>query len=983
MNVRNKALILLISVMSLTLFAVILISRIIILKSFTNLEKQDVYCDINKIQSNFELQLDKFSGTSADWGNWDETYTFAKGHNYDYIKTNLSNEALSNIGINFLMIINRSNQVLAQRCISLPDANTIELPVALSEFLQQYKPYNKPDKFDIAFNGIAFISDSIPVYIAANPVLQSNQQGPSAGVIIIGRFIDNKEMESLYKLTQSEFTFIPTSKYDLNSKFHSYYSNISIENFLINYESTSLLYAYTLLNVINSTSPVLIELKHHRDIYLQGREAVAKMLLILVLTWIVFTILIIYFMNKVIVKPVFTISNEVIDIGNSNNFSKRITVKSNDELGQLASSVNLMISNLELSYKNLRKSQIQYHDLFDGMLSGVILIEIITDHSGKLEDFLIKDINPASERLLNFHRSDIIRKKVRDIFTPDEDAWLHRYAQTVFRENKMHIEDYIACVDKYFEIIAYSTNQKFIAIIFQDISDRIKAEKLLSKEKEHISLILQNIDDAVINTDTDGHVIYLNTAAENIIGNKLTNVIGSHINKLFTIKDARTMQEVENPINRVTKTIQAVTLEQDILLVTRNGQDKHIQCIATPIIENDNNFTGALLTLRDITEKRQLENELYKIRHIESLGVLASGIAHDFNNLLSGIFGYIELAKTNINNGKKASGYLVKAEKAYMRAGDLAGKLITFAKGGAPNKKRTVINQLLKDTATINFAGSNIKSEFIFDKDIWMCEVDTGQFSEALTNLMINAKQSMPKGGTVKFCTENLVLEKQSGIPLDKGLYIKILISDSATGIESSVADQLLDPYFATKEDNQGFGLSIAFTIIQRHSGYLTVNANPIEGNSFTIYLPAIKSEPSENSDIPVEIHRGKGTILLMDDEEYMLDMVSTMLEESGYKVFPCQNGNEALTIYNKSIEENIEFNGAILDLTIRGGLSGKDTAEQLLKINPDLPIIAYSGYSVDPIIASPTQYGFKAALKKPFTFIELREYVNSYFAEI
>ena len=388
----------------------------------------------------------------------------------------------------------------------------------------------------------------------------------------------------------------------------------------------------------------------------------------------------------------------------------------------------------------------------------------------------------------------------------------------------------------------------------------------------------------------------------------------------------------------------------------------------------------------DISDQKSAEDELLKARKLESIGILAGGIAHDFNNLLMAIVGNISLAKTLSDSPEDVYEYLSQAEKASKRAQHLTQQLLTFSKGGAPVKENANVFDLVKDTATFSLRGSNVSCVFDFPKDLWLANIDKGQFSQVIQNLVINADQAMPNGGTIEIKGENITISDcdpkvQKSIP--EGDYVKLSIKDQGIGISEENLQNIFDPYFTTKQKGSGLGLATTYSIIKNHDGRITVESQIGVGSTFILYLPVAtkKSAPVQET-IQEKYISGQGRILIMDDEKMIRDVAGMMLQQIGYTVDYAKDGYEAIEKYKKAQESGNGFNAVIMDLTIPGSLGGKETIQKLLEIDSNIKAVVSSGYSNDPIMADYHKYGFTGVIRKPYKIGELRKVLHDAIGE-
>ncbi|MEJ2032595.1 MAG: PAS domain S-box protein [Deltaproteobacteria bacterium] len=413
--------------------------------------------------------------------------------------------------------------------------------------------------------------------------------------------------------------------------------------------------------------------------------------------------------------------------------------------------------------------------------------------------------------------------------------------------------------------------------------------------------------------------------------------------------------------------------EIDYHITTPNGREKTIHSRGAVIVDPSGKPIFARGSAQDITHLREKENEMMKVAKLESLGILAGGIAHDFNNILTSILGNIELAQMALPRESKAAEKIAVAGRACERAKGLSQQLLTFAKGGVPIKKIHSLPDIIKEAAELALRGSNVKIDYSFPAVLRPAEVDETQFSQVVNNLVINADQAMPEGGTLEITARDVHLEEGNAQDLEPGKYIRIDFRDQGTGIPRKYFDRIFDPYFTTKEKSSGLGLAVCYSIIKKHGGTLTVNSTPGLGSTFSIFLPASEKEQMAPEAVPkkVESH-GVGRVLVMDDDETVLEIATEMLQHFGYQVKTVKDGTEALTAYETALKKGEAFDVSILDLTVPGGMGGKETVQRLLKIDPRARVIVSSGYANDPIMSDFAEYGFKGVIPKPYKLNEL-----------
>jgi two-component system cell cycle sensor histidine kinase/response regulator CckA len=363
-----------------------------------------------------------------------------------------------------------------------------------------------------------------------------------------------------------------------------------------------------------------------------------------------------------------------------------------------------------------------------------------------------------------------------------------------------------------------------------------------------------------------------------------------------------------------------------------------------------------------------------RIAVMEAVSTLAAGIAHDFNNILTGILGNIALAKMDLKPGDKSFENLARAERASLQARSLARQLLTFSKGGSLIKKTTSISELVKDTTMLALRGSKVVCRFSIPDDLWLVDIDEGQISQVINNIVINARQAMSEGGIMQIGVKNTSISPKQHLPLKEGRYVKISIKDQGMGIPDEYLEKIFEPFFTTKNKGTGLGLSTSYSVIKKHNGHITVESKVGIGTKFHIFLPA----SDESSAITVDeekAFRGKGKILVMDDQKMVRDTVGSMLKRIGFEhVEFARDGQEAIGLYRKAMKSSEPFDVIIVDLTIPGGMGGQEVINELCKIDPDVKAIVSSGYTTAPILSNPEKYAFKSALIKPYNIIQLSQ---------
>jgi PAS domain S-box-containing protein len=423
-------------------------------------------------------------------------------------------------------------------------------------------------------------------------------------------------------------------------------------------------------------------------------------------------------------------------------------------------------------------------------------------------------------------------------------------------------------------------------------------------------------------------------------------------------------------------------------IIAKNQEVRWIHNRTFPVTEPSGEIFRIIGLAQDVSERKKWEEESVRGAKLESLGLLAGGLAHDFNNLLTAIVGQLSLAKYDMEPSHPLFPKITEAEHASLRAQDIARQLLTFSKGGVPVKQVISLEDILEENVRLVLAGSKVKPVFKIPPGLWSVDIDVGQICQVIHNLVINARQAMGEGGECVIQGENLSKEEADRIFLNhppvgsSHEWVRIQIIDQGIGISRENLTKIFDPYFTTKSMGSGLGLATSYSIVKSHGGVLSVESEVGKGSRFSFVLPAISRPRPLKATEEGGVKFGHGKILIMDDELQIRKVLGEMVETCGYQCQTAKDGEEALSLFLQAKKMGDPFSAVILDLTIPGGLGGKDVINQLHGIDPNVRAIVVSGYSNDPVLANYQEYGFKGRVAKPFNLIDLSHVLNSVMQE-
>ncbi|GFO54284.1 hypothetical protein GMSM_12910 [Geomonas sp. Red276] len=513
-----------------------------------------------------------------------------------------------------------------------------------------------------------------------------------------------------------------------------------------------------------------------------------------------------------------------------------------------------------------------------------------------------------------------------------------------------------------------------VIVVVRDITARKESEEALKKNEEALKGMMEQMPTGVAWTDETGTFAYLNRCLIDWLGYTIEDVpaIEQLLVRAFPEATYRgTVREAWNRALLAARKGYGAIPPVEGTATCKDGSRRHL-IINIRLVHN-----RFLYIFTDLTRWEAMQSEILKTQKLESLSILAGGIAHDFNNILTGILGNLSFMGLLLDPSHPARQSLGYAEKASLRAAELAHQLLTFAKGGNPVKKAVSVKELVKESLSLALRGSNSKAVVELPEGIDCIEADEGQMNQVFNNVIINALQAMPGGGTLTVSGENVELGEDSGVLLPPGKYVKISFSDQGCGIAKEEVQRIFDPFYTTKAGGTGLGLASVHSIIGKHNGKVEVSSVIGEGTTFTFYLPACHRSPGDAAapDGDAEqVEAPRGRILVMDDEEAIRLLTGDILNHFGYEVVACATGEEAVHIHQEAVEEGKGFAAAIMDLTVPAGMGGKEAAKLILALDPEASLIVSSGYSNDPVMASHRDYGFQAAITKPYGWTEIRE---------
>lgn len=670
-----------------------------------------------------------------------------------------------------------------------------------------------------------------------------------------------------------------------------------------------------------------------------------------------------------ITDPILRLREATLKLGEKPPDDELEAIKSDDEIGDLYRTYHDISLNLNKTMSILRTARREWELTFDSVPDAVF----ITDKESK-----IIRLNLAAARLYKMKFTEIIGRPCYEVIHKNNTSFCpHQEFLNLEKTTREEIEDKEKSA--FFEIITTPlTDENGNVVgsvhIVTDITVRKTAEKALKESEQKYREIVENSMDMIFTFDLEGNYTSCNRAIEDITGYSRDEIIGANYKVFFVKEDAQKVNEAlrilydsgiplkENTYTILTKDKRNLTVKGNVSLIIKNGKK-----------------TGFLGTMRDVTEQQKLEYQMIRAEKLEALGTLAGGIAHDFNNILTSIMGNLNLAKLYPDNFKTIENYISKAETAVLGATGLTRQLLTFSRGGKPFMETVSIQPVIEEAASMALGKSSSSTcEMKYTENIKPVTADRGQILQVMTNLLINARQAMPGGGTIVVTVKNIFINSHHAIGnLPDGDYVSVSVDDEGVGIPQDNLTRIFDPFYTTKKEGSGLGLATCHSIITKHGGRIEVESRAGEGSVFTFYLPAAMGAPDKPEISKDTIIPGTGKILLMDDEKSIRELGAQILGKAGYEVDVAEDGEKAIELYVEARGAGRPYGAVIFDLTIPGGFGGMDAMKILREMDPGIKGIVISGYSQDPVMSNPEEYGFSAAIQKPFNVTRLTHVLN------
>lgn len=641
----------------------------------------------------------------------------------------------------------------------------------------------------------------------------------------------------------------------------------------------------------------------------------------------------------------------------------------------------------------LKDSESRYRALFQAMSSGVAIYQPIDQG----RDFLISEFNNAAERLTQTKRQDVLGELVSHVFPGVKAFGLFEVFQRVWRTGeaehfptKLYQDDRLS---SWYDNYVYKIDSGEIVAIFDDHTERKRSEFALQEIQRKHKIISESARDAIVIMDGAGQIAYWSKAGERILGYSEQEILGTPSIEILT--PGRLLESYQEEFLSFRSTGQSALIGKTIELNLKHKDGSEVPVeLSLSAAEIDQQW-HAICVMRDIRDRKQaerekskLEEQLRQAQKMDAVGRLAGGVAHDFNNVLTGIIGYSEVIQRSLSTVDPLSQHVAEIRKAAEKAAELTHQLLAFSRKQIIEPRVIQPNEILSNSKKMlaRIIGEDISLDFLPSDDLWRIRADPTQIDQIMVNLIVNARDAMPNGGTVNIETSNTTLDATSTefdlVNREPRDYVMISVTDTGCGMDKDILQYIFEPFFTTKEDSRGtgLGLAIVYGIVQQNEGLVSVYSEKGLGTTFRIYLPAVKEEVETDVEVaPSELPIGHETVMLVEDEEMVRRLSASMLEEQGYQVIVAENGAEAIVLAEKYMGDiHLLLTDVVMPI-----VNGSELFERIKETRPGIKALFMSGYTQEVVARRGVLERGIRFIQKPFTLEALAKKVRKALDDI
>ena len=935
----------------------------VILNNFEKLERAEADQNLDRAVDALDASVVGLSRVTSDYSSWDQAYNFVREGNPQFTKSEFPNEALANLKLNFVAIVDPSNRLLFTKGYDLQNLQVTAFPADLAKRLQAPSPLSHFTDPERRTAGIINLEKG-PALVVSQPILTSDNRGPIEGAVVMGRWLDAEEIESIGSTAHLDLDFVPLHSSELSSRDSAALIRLStaFPRLVAPIDSRTIV-AYHLLDDVDGKPAGVLKMSMPRDMYQQARISLIQFFVLLLAAAAAFTALTLFVIERRVLSRVANLSKDVAAVGESGDLAARVDIGGNDELADLSHSINQMLDALEKSQLEAAAQSARLRIMVERMPA----VLWTTDTELKFGISM-----GAGLQNLGHQTDEVSGTSLYDYFgTHDREyAPIAAHLRALRGESTSYVTTWMG---RTFESHTEPLRDAADAIIgvigiALDSTGRVLAEEALRESESGYRSIIQEAPYGICRCTVGGNFTLVNRALVRMLGFESEGqLLGLNIGTDI-FEESRDHSNFIEQLHSQNSTEGVETLWKQ-----RDGKSIIVRLAGRAVREARGQIAYFEMIAEDISERRQLELQLRQSQKMQAIGQLAGGVAHDFNNLLTVVKGHIELILNTMALTDPLFPRLDQVQKAANRASALTRQLLAFSRLQVLQPQILDLNGIVSGMIQMlsRIIGENIELVFRPGGVLGRVKADAGQLEQILLNLVVNARDAMPNGGQLAIETENVELDdsySQLHSLIKPGAYVMLAVSDTGCGMDASTQARIFEPFFTTKEPGKGTGLGLAtvYGVVKQSDGYIWVYSEPGQGTTFKIYLPLaadLVESPKAQAATPAPA-RGSETILLVEDEESVRNLVADFLKSSGHTVIEASEGEEAIRLAS-SQKQKIDL---LISDVVMPKLSGRELWNDLRKRLPTLKVLFISGYTDDSVVRHGVIDGDVAFLQKPFT---------------
>ena len=907
------------------LAALYAVSSRIVMGRFARLERADVVLNLQRARAALSADLDELDSKAGDWSTWDDAYTFMSGENPDFIAKNVSDQNFIQLKLDLMAFVDTSNRVVFTKGFDDNTQKSIEFPRSLLQRLTHHDMLVQHADANSRHDGLLLLPDSI-LLVASRPILNTQRDRPPNGTLVFGRYLESDEVKQLSQTTHNSLAFYRIGERNLPadvvaaSREASEPGGVAVRPL-----DDRRVAGYTVINDIYGEPALWLRLEMPRDIYAQGRLTMNYFLVALLVISVLF--------------------------------------------GTIAQALLQKVVFHRLARK---QSEQRYRAIVEQAAEGILLVDVDTQR--------VLETNASLQTLLGYSAAELQRFALRDFAlrdsaTDDECSLAYLMqkmdAMPVSGERQVRRKDGSwVCVEVNANLISSGESQ-ILCVVFHDVSERRKAEEELRQSEERFRLTVGQVHDyAIYMLDPQGRVATWNAGAERTKGYAAAEILGRHFSCFHTLEDIA--------VGRPEWVLRTAEYKGHALdegwRVRKDGSRFWAEAVLTAIRDERGQLRGFAEVTHDLTNRKQLEQQLLQSQKVEAIGRLAGGVAHDFNNILTAMIGYCQLTLDELKDDHPARANVVEIAAAAERAAALTRQLLAFSRKQTLQPKVLDLNAVVGDMDKMlrRLIGEDIELVTKLTPGIGSVKADPGQLEQVILNLAVNARDAMPSGGRLILETANTTLDEhyaQHHQEVKPGDYVVLAVTDTGSGMTDEVKSRLFEPFFTTKPQGKGTGLGLAtcYGVVKQSGGHISVYSELDRGTTFKVYLPRVNEAVTATPAAPsaATSRGGNETILLVEDDPAVRGLNARLLRAKGYSVIEAGNGEEALRVASQKRDNPIAL---LLTDVVMPEMGGKELAERFHATQPDTKVLFCSGYTQEAIDRNGELEPGTAFLQKPFT---------------